>query len=237
MKPRIDGLPFTSEGYERAKNILQTKFGKTSEVITAPVRGIMDLPTVNGSNPAKIHEFYEKFVTHVQAVETMGKLKTINGYVRLLLDRLPGIRSDLVRDDVNWTNWEFPHLVEALRLWTERNPISEERKEHAAQRKFDRTLQTRQKQWKPKSCVYCDNEMHKPINCQQVFSTEARNQVIAKKRLCFNCLGIGHRATECTSKQNCTWTSLESRPPNAAHKLKGKLSKMVKIAEEIETPA
>ena len=204
VKPLIDGLPFTSEGYERAKNILQTKFGKTSEVITAHVRGIMDLPTVNGSNPAKIHDFFEKLVTHVQAVETMGKLKTINGYVRLLLDRLPGIRSDLVRDDVNWTNWEFPHLVEALRLWTERNPISDERKEHTVQRKFDRTLQTRQKQWKPKSCVYCDNEMHKPLNCQHVSSTEARKQVVARKRLCFNCLGIGHRATECTSKQNCT---------------------------------
>ena len=204
VKPLIDGLPFTSEGYERAKNILQTKFGKTSEVITAHVRGIMDLPTVNGSNPAKIHDFFEKLVTHVQAVETMGKLKTINGYVRLLLDRLPGIRSDLVRDDVNWTNWEFPHLVEALRLWTERNPIFDERKEHTAQRKFDRTLQTRQKQWKPKSCVYCDNDMHKPINCQHVSSTEARKQVVARKRLCFNCLGIGHRATECTSKQNCT---------------------------------
>ena len=146
MKPLIDGLPFTSEGYERAKNILQTKFGKTSDVITAHVRGIMDLPTISGSNAVKIHDFYEKLVTYVQAVETMGKLKTINGYVRLLLDRLPGIRSYLVRDDITWTNWEFPHLVEALRLWTERNPTSDEKKEHTVQRKFDRTLQTRQKQ-------------------------------------------------------------------------------------------
>ena len=145
VKPLIDGLPSTSEGYERAKNILQATFGKTSEVSTAHVRGIIDLPTVNGSNPAKIHDFFEKLVTHVQAVETMGKLKTINGYVWLLLDRLHGIRSDLVRDDVNLTNWELPHLVEALRLWTERNTISDERKEHKVQRKFDRTLQTQQK--------------------------------------------------------------------------------------------
>ena len=65
----------------------------------------------------------------------MGKLKTINGYVRLLLDRLPGIRSDLVRDDVKWTNWEFPQLVEALRMWTERNQIPDERKEHTVQRR------------------------------------------------------------------------------------------------------
>ena len=141
MKPFIDGLPFTLEGNERAKNILETKFGRTSEVITAHVRGIMALPAITGSNPAKIHDFYNKLVTHAQAVEIMWKLKTINRCIRLLLDRLLRIRSDWVRDDINWTNWEFPHLVEALRLWTERNPLSD-RKEHTVQRKFDRTLQT-----------------------------------------------------------------------------------------------
>ena len=43
MDPRlrqgIDGLPFTSEGYERAKNILQTNYGQTSEIINARGRG------------------------------------------------------------------------------------------------------------------------------------------------------------------------------------------------------
>ena len=57
------------------------------------------LTTVNGTNPKFIHEFYSKLVTHVQALETMGKLNMINGYVRTVLDRLPGIRSDIVRHD------------------------------------------------------------------------------------------------------------------------------------------
>ena len=30
----IDGLPFNTEGYERAKNILKSEYGKTSEIIT-----------------------------------------------------------------------------------------------------------------------------------------------------------------------------------------------------------
>ena len=74
MKPLIDRLPFIAEGYERANNILQTKFGKTSEVITAHVRGAIDLPTMNGSNPATIPDVYDKLVTQVQTVKTMGKL-------------------------------------------------------------------------------------------------------------------------------------------------------------------
>eukprot|EP00112_Aurelia_sp_Birch-Aquarium-sp1_P001131 Seg1117.2 transcript_id=Seg1117.2/GoldUCD/mRNA.D3Y31 product="hypothetical protein" protein_id=Seg1117.2/GoldUCD/D3Y31 len=183
----------------------------------------MDLPTINGANPVKIHEFFEKLVTHVQAMETMGKLKTINGYVRLLLDRLPGIRSDLVRNDDNWDSWEFPQLVEALRKWTERNPIASEKKDYVGSpRKFDRTLQTDQKQWKGRKCVYCGGDFHKASNCSKISSLEARRQVVSKKRLCFNCLGSSHRAAECRSKQGCMkcgsrhHTSICDKPQEAA---------------------
>ena len=35
VRTYIDGLPFTTEGYERAKNILKTKFGKENEIANA----------------------------------------------------------------------------------------------------------------------------------------------------------------------------------------------------------
>ena len=44
----------------------------------------------------KIHDFYEKLVTQFQALATMGKLKEINRYVRLKLDKLPIILEDVV---------------------------------------------------------------------------------------------------------------------------------------------
>jgi len=56
-------------------------------------------------------------------LETLGKLKDIQGYnVRMTLDKLPGIRSDLVRLDDDWQEWGFEQLIEALRKWTVRNP-------------------------------------------------------------------------------------------------------------------
>ena len=57
VKTAIDGLPFTTEGYGRAKNILKTKYGQTSEIVTAYIQNIMALPTTTSSNPRKIHEF------------------------------------------------------------------------------------------------------------------------------------------------------------------------------------
>ena len=56
----IDSLPFTSEGYTKAKNILLTKYGKPSEVANAHVQNIMSLPQINNTNPQKIHDFSEK---------------------------------------------------------------------------------------------------------------------------------------------------------------------------------
>ena len=41
VRASVDGLPFTAEGYERAKNILKLKFGKTSEIVNAYVNNII----------------------------------------------------------------------------------------------------------------------------------------------------------------------------------------------------
>ena len=45
-KRGIDGLPFSAEGYERAKNIIKANHGKTSKIINAYVKNILALPTI-----------------------------------------------------------------------------------------------------------------------------------------------------------------------------------------------
>ena len=71
----VDGLPYNSEGYERTKTILKTKYGKPSEVVNAHVQCIITLSTTQGSQPTRIHEFYEKLATNIQALDTMGEDK------------------------------------------------------------------------------------------------------------------------------------------------------------------
>ena len=123
VRANIDALPLTSEGYERAKQILKSKYGKPSEVVNAYVQNIMSLPHIRGTNPNKIHEFYAKLSSSVQALEALGKLKTVSGYTRLTLDKLEGIRADLVRTDDDWQDWGFTQLLEQVKKWTERNPV------------------------------------------------------------------------------------------------------------------
>ena len=62
----------------------------------------MALPSVSGSNPAKIHQFYDKLLFNVLALETLGRLQDVDGYVGISLDKVEAIRGALVRTDDDW---------------------------------------------------------------------------------------------------------------------------------------
>ena len=115
VKRCVEALPFNPEGYNRAKAILLEKYGKESEIIKCYVKEILDLPNITGTNPRKVAEFHDKLSHSVQALETMKKLHEINGNVSMTLDKLAGIRGDLVRTDPEWESWDFVKLVHALR--------------------------------------------------------------------------------------------------------------------------
>ena len=83
----------------------------------------MNLPTIQNYQLEKIHEFYDKLSSHIQVLQTLGKLNEINGSVRNTLNKLAVIRADLVRTNDEWQEWDISRFVETLRKWTERNPI------------------------------------------------------------------------------------------------------------------
>ena len=205
VRSTIENLNHSSEGYERAKQILKSKYGKPSEVINAHVQSIMALPHIRGSNPSKIHDFFNKLLPSVQALESMGKLREISGYTRATLDKLEGIRADLVRLDDEWQLWGFPQLVEALCKWTEQNPI------YQHQEGRDKVFTTNQGNnhgankgnFQRRSCVFCESNDHKSVECTVVTKTTERRDILRQKRLCFNCTGGRHRASECQSKGSC----------------------------------
>ena len=78
-----------------------TRYGKQSEIANAHVQNIISLPQINNASPQKIHQFSEKLLCSVQGLDTMTKIKHINGYERATLDKLQGILADLVRNDAN----------------------------------------------------------------------------------------------------------------------------------------
>ncbi len=201
VRKTVEALPFTSEGYTRAKNILEEKYGKKCEIIKAYTKQILELPVIPNVSIKEIHEFYDTLMYAVQSLETMGGLQQVNGNVALTLEKLPGIRGDLTRTDPDWESWDFIKLVEALHRWTRRNPI-EQSNERSRGRDRRRIYHVRDQE-KQRGCVYCEDKNHKSNECTKVKTVSERRQILAKHRLCFNCTGENHRAAECPSKRSC----------------------------------
>ena len=77
VRRTIEALPFTPEGFNRAKSTLTEKYGKESEIVKAYTREILELPSITSSNQKKISEFSEKLTYCVQALETLKNLEQV----------------------------------------------------------------------------------------------------------------------------------------------------------------
>ena len=100
----------------------------------------------------------------------------------------------------SWQEWTFPQLEEALREWTIGNPlINQESRREQLSRK-DRLLQINQHQQK---CAYCNAGNHISSCCNKITTVDERKKILKEKKLCYNCTGKYHSATECRSKRYC----------------------------------
>lgn len=216
----IDGLPFNSEGYKRAKNILKSNYGKTSEIVRAYIDNISALPVISGSKPNEIHKFWQTLNYNVQALETLGKLSGCLSMVRGVLDKLPGIKADLVNGKPGWQDWGFAELMRSLEEWKAIHPMEVNESVHEISPSQPSHLRSRPPRppHTPRTphdnsfyaqdrgpisrcvCVYCDRETHRSWECDSVTSPAERRRILQSKRLCFNCTGTQHNASQCRSR-------------------------------------
>ena len=94
---------------------------------------------------------------------------------------LPGIRSDRVRNDDSWHEWEFPQFVTALEKWTQRNPISNnEIKKGIGHHRKEKLLNTKQHQ---KKYVYFEDTELNSTYCKKVESIAERKKILIEKKV------------------------------------------------------
>ena len=85
----------------------------------------MELSIVTGANPRKVKDFYKQLRFNVQSLDMLGRLADVKGNVRCTLDKLKGIKADLVRGNEGWKDWGFKYLLTELQKWNQINPVEE----------------------------------------------------------------------------------------------------------------
>ena len=143
----------------------------------------------------------------------------------MTLDKLQAIRGDLVRMDSDWEDWDFAKLSQALRLWTRRDPIIEtNEKDENKSLKHDRPRRLLFSRVPERASVYCDGWDHKTGSCSKITDINSHKEILAKKKLCFNCAAGNHKAANCPGK--CSRQNCEKRNHTSICDTKGKVNLM-----------
>ena len=174
----------------------------------------MELPVISGANPRKVKEFCKQLRYSVQSLDTLERLGDVKGNVRSTLDKLKGVKADLVRGNEGWRDWDFKDPLRELKKWTDINPVEESMAEkisvkgvsnpkHTMPTRVLKTHSQQETRTGNQQCVYCEDQNHRSVNCTKVTETGERRRILSEKRLCYNCTGGKHRADECKSRLRC----------------------------------
>ena len=103
----IGNIPNDDEGYDRTLKILKEEYGQGMVVLASHTRELINLPYLKGSRYLPIKEFYETLRTNYEALRAMRGNERVEGLVLSKLEKLPGIKPDLTRNDEKWEMWCF----------------------------------------------------------------------------------------------------------------------------------
>lgn len=123
--------------------------------------------------------------------------------MRGVLDKLPGIKAELVSNKTGWQDWGFEELIEALKNWSAIHPVESSSTKNEEKPPRDKSFFSRGNALSTRECVYCEEKDHKSFECKKVASPAERKQKLQAKKLCFNCTGTKHQAAQCRSRATC----------------------------------
>ena len=212
----IQGLALSEANYEAAIAILQDRFGKTQQTISAHMDELLRLPSCSGDRISQLRSIYDKITINIRGLESLG----INSdqYVSFLI---PVIMSKLpldVRLQVAWLTtgdvWEVEELLQLIKCdvvarelsdtirVNERNPQPPQQQRRPLVPTASSLVANDHSEGKKVNCVFCKEE-HYSAACERVASVAASKDALLNEGRCFLCLATGHRASQCLSLRKC----------------------------------
>ena len=207
VRDKIANVKPSSNGYKIAWERLKREYGQTKLVVNAHIDQVVSLGTVKGTSYDKILGFYESLSNNYDALQTLGEQEKLDGFVMCTINKLPHVKSDLVRTDEDWEEWKMSNLIESLQKWLRRNKVEDDSSKLTGnpRRKRENSLFTQRggnqnnKGKKSPCCIFCKSE-HWSDACKSCVTTAQRKSYFSENKLSFNCGSPGHRARHCRSR-------------------------------------
>ena len=123
----IQGLQLTEGNYEAAKQILQERFGKMQQVISAHMEELLRLPVCTGEKTSQLRHIYDKVQVNVRGLEALGVESEQYGsfLVPVIMAKLPSeVRLQIARTTTNDV-WKVEELLRIIQGEVEAREMSD----------------------------------------------------------------------------------------------------------------
>ena len=210
----IQGLTLTNDNYETAIKILEERFGKRQQIVSAHMDELLKIPSCTSDKLDTLRLVYDKISVHTRGLATLGISADQYGslLIPVIMSKLPSeIRLQIARNTTQDV-WKIDELLGIIKKEVEAREASE-------RIKADQHVRQQSSKWqghKPTAgsflskddqnytvrCAYC-KELHYSASCTKVTDPEKRQDILRNTNRCFNCLRVGHRVFNCQSSKGC----------------------------------
>ena len=218
----IQGLSLTEANYESAIEILNERFGRKQQIISADMDELLKLPNCLGTERStSLRNVYDKISVHVRGLASLGVSSEQYGglLIPVIMAKLPGeVRVRIARETKS-SVWQIEGLLETIkeeveareisesvRITEDRNPKPSMYPNKPLRYSTANSLVTRNdfttRRPSQLRCVYCSGP-HYSASCERVTSPSDRRNALIDSKRCFKCLSTEHKLKKCKVQRNC----------------------------------
>ncbi|XP_078364115.1 uncharacterized protein LOC144648427 [Oculina patagonica] len=216
----IQGLTLTEANYDAAIKLLQERFGRPQQIISAHMDQLLKVSPCSNDRPASLRYVYDQICVHSRGLASLGVTSDQYGslLIPVIMSKLPPeIRLQIARNSKD-SVWKIEELLNVIKVEVEAREASEmtmaktseggKSQSPGRDSKFRNQTPTANSlvsqqggSFKIK-CAYCRNE-HYSASCGVVRDTAQRRSILERDKRCFNCLRFDHETKECTNPKKC----------------------------------
>lgn len=215
----IERFDISGENYASAWQLLKDAYDDRKMLVENHIEALLQMPSISRTDRAEsIRKLIWHIQTHISSLQTLG-LPVI--YWDTLIIHIARKELDY-GEQKDWQNLikgrqpdNMPTLIEFIKFLTERchtlrviTPLKGKTATTGKQRPFNEVKGDKRYEKKVAltistvTCKYC-NKGHTVNKCEEflTLSVEDRKREVLKKKLCINCLNLGHIAQDCRSSK------------------------------------
>ncbi len=213
----LEGLQMIEENYDKAVELLKTRFGRSQQVISAHMQELLNLQSFANEKAVNLRSIYDNILVHVRGLESLGVSSEKYGslLIPVIMARMPAEVTLQVARKTSQDIWEIDEIMEIIRAEIEAREVIE--KIHVRNKTGDRMAKpavstpvgttkafvaASESVKRPLKCFLCSKE-HYASDCQEVMNIRKRIEILNAAKRCLCCLKTGHLAKNCQSNRKC----------------------------------